>query len=233
MLLFVVNVLFHVLCMSVDCIVADDNPLLDFISIKINLLHLITKWYSFSISNLHIGQSLFSKGIFWWRPCWIKKCAVREISYLRAMQNNLNIWVTFILVYLYCICYKFVIVFDRDEVNLLHSITKWYSFSISNLHIGQSLFSKGIFWWRPCSIYTSKIRLLFNKFGFCHVWENQNTFSKNKLLKAVYNKLSDNFISYWKRELYNDEVTTLFSQKITITNPQFDKVRYNIFLNIQ
>jgi hypothetical protein len=34
----------------------------------------------------------------------------------------------------------------RDEVNLLHSITKWYSFSISNLHIGQSLFSKGIFW---------------------------------------------------------------------------------------
>ena len=35
---------------------------------------------------------------------------------------------------------------DRDEVNVLHSITKWYSFSISNLHIGQSLFSKGIFW---------------------------------------------------------------------------------------
>jgi hypothetical protein len=26
--------LFHVLCMSVDCIVADNNPLLDFISIK-------------------------------------------------------------------------------------------------------------------------------------------------------------------------------------------------------
>jgi hypothetical protein len=26
--------LFHALCMSVDCIVADDNPSLDFISIK-------------------------------------------------------------------------------------------------------------------------------------------------------------------------------------------------------
>jgi hypothetical protein len=25
---------FHVLCMSVDCIAADDNPLLDFLSIK-------------------------------------------------------------------------------------------------------------------------------------------------------------------------------------------------------
>ena len=56
--------------------------------------------------------------------------------------------------------------------------------------------------------YTSKIRLLFKKLGFCHVWENQNTFSKNKLLKAVYNKLSNNFISYWKRELYNDDNKT-------------------------
>ena len=44
--------------------------------------------------------------------------------------------------------------------------------------------------------------------GFCHVWENQNTFSKNKLLKAIYYKLSDNFISYWKRELYNDDNKT-------------------------
>jgi hypothetical protein len=36
--------------------------------------------------------------------------------------------------------------------------------------------------------YTSKIRLLLKKLGFCHVWENQNTFSKNKLLNAIYNK---------------------------------------------
>ena len=34
------------------------------------------------------------------------------------------------------------------------------------------------------------------------------TFSKNKLLKAVYNKLSENFISYWKRELYSDDNKT-------------------------
>ena len=50
--------------------------------------------------------------------------------------------------------------------------------------------------------YTSKIRLLLKKLGFCHAWENQNTFSKNKLLKTVYNKLSDNFISYWERESF-------------------------------
>jgi hypothetical protein len=30
----------------------------------------------------------------------------------------------------------------------------------------------------------------------------------NKQLKAVYNKLRDNFISYWKRELYNDDNKT-------------------------
>jgi hypothetical protein len=36
----------HVLCMSVDCVVADDNPLLDFISIKnLNLnLNLYIHW---------------------------------------------------------------------------------------------------------------------------------------------------------------------------------------------
>jgi hypothetical protein len=37
--------MFHILCMSADCIVADDNPSLDLISIKnlnlnLNLLHL-------------------------------------------------------------------------------------------------------------------------------------------------------------------------------------------------
>ena len=35
---------------------------------------------------------------------------ISEISYFRAMQSNLNIWITFILVYLYCICYKLVVV---------------------------------------------------------------------------------------------------------------------------
>jgi hypothetical protein len=66
--------------------------------------------------------------------------------------------------------------------------------------------------------------------GFCHVWENQNTFSKNKLLKAVYNKLSDNFISYWKRELYDDDNKTNKNKSRTYRELKSEYVLENFLL---
>ena len=37
--------------------------------------------------------------------------------------------------------------------------------------------------------YSSKIKLLFDKIRFGHVWENQNTFSKNRLTFSFNKKL--------------------------------------------
>jgi hypothetical protein len=36
--------------------------------------------------------------------------------------------------------------------------------------------------------YSSKIKLLFDKIRFGHVWENQNTFSKNRLTFFLFAK---------------------------------------------
>ena len=52
--------------------------------------------------------------------------------------------------------------------------------------------------------FSNKLRMLFEKISFSHVWQNQNTFHKNKLLKAVYNKLKDNFIKFWRTDIFRD-----------------------------
>ena len=36
--------------------------------------------------------------------------------------------------------------------------------------------------------YRIQMKLLFDKVGFNHVWENQNSFSKNRLTYAIYKK---------------------------------------------
>ena len=46
--------------------------------------------------------------------------------------------------------------------------------------------------------YISKIKLLFDKIRFGHVWENQNTFSKNRLTFSVNNKLKEDYIKSGK-----------------------------------
>ena len=52
--------------------------------------------------------------------------------------------------------------------------------------------------------FSNKMRILFEKISFSHVWQNQNTFHKNKLLKAVYNKLKDNFLNFWRTGIARD-----------------------------
>jgi hypothetical protein len=44
----------------------------------------------------------------------------------------------------------------------------------------------------------SKIKLLLAEIGFAHVWVNQCTFSKSKLLLSLSIKLEDRYINHWK-----------------------------------
>lgn len=46
--------------------------------------------------------------------------------------------------------------------------------------------------------YREKLKLLFNKIGFQHVWNNQNSFSKNRLTHAVFKNIKNDFIKFWK-----------------------------------
>jgi hypothetical protein len=45
---------------------------------------------------------------------------------------------------------------------------------------------------------------LFDKIRFGHVWENQNTFSKNRLTFSVNKKLKEDYIKFWKDKLFLD-----------------------------
>ena len=49
--------------------------------------------------------------------------------------------------------------------------------------------------------YSSKIKLLLNKIRFGHVWENQNTFSKNRLTFSVNKTLKADYIKFRKDKL--------------------------------
>lgn len=45
------------------------------------------------------------------------------------------------------------------------------------------------------------MKLLFEKVGFDHVWENQNSFSKNRLTVSIYKKLKNDFIKFWDHSI--------------------------------
>jgi hypothetical protein len=70
----------------------------------------------------------------------------------------------------------------------------------------------------------SKIKLLFDKIRFGHVWENQNTFSKNRLTFSVNKKLKEDYIKFWKDKLSLDGSedakldAVLFTPKIYFAN---------------
>lgn len=52
--------------------------------------------------------------------------------------------------------------------------------------------------------FCSKIKVLLGKLGFQHVWENQNTMSKTKLLFSFQKKLEEEFIKSWNQALFCD-----------------------------
>ena len=66
--------------------------------------------------------------------------------------------------------------------------------------------------------YSSKIKLLFDKIRFGHVWENQNTFSKNRLTFSVNKKLKEDYIKFWKDKLFLDGSEEKGNKLRTIVN---------------
>ena len=50
----------------------------------------------------------------------------------------------------------------------------------------------------------NKLKQLFSIIGFSHIWGNQGTFSKSKLLFSVTKQLENRYIKHWKTLLFND-----------------------------
>ena len=51
----------------------------------------------------------------------------------------------------------------------------------------------------------NKLKQLFSIICFSHIWENQGTFSKSKLLFSVTKQLENRYIECWKTLLFNDD----------------------------
>jgi hypothetical protein len=51
----------------------------------------------------------------------------------------------------------------------------------------------------------NKLKQLFSIIGFSHIWVNQGTFSKSKLLFSVTKQLENRYIEHWKTLLFNDD----------------------------
>ena len=52
--------------------------------------------------------------------------------------------------------------------------------------------------------FAQKFKIFLHNIGFSHIWNNQNTFSKKRLLHAVVNKLKDSYIHFWTSKIYDD-----------------------------
>ena len=46
---------------------------------------------------------------------------------------------------------------------------------------------------------------MFQKINFTHVWENEGTFNIKALMRSVWRKLKERFISFWQDNLFNDD----------------------------
>ena len=52
--------------------------------------------------------------------------------------------------------------------------------------------------------FAQKFKIFLHNIGFSHLWNNQSTFSKKRLLHAVMNKLKDSYTHFWKSIIYDD-----------------------------
>ena len=60
--------------------------------------------------------------------------------------------------------------------------------------------------------FSNTFQLFLDKVNFSHVWVNQITFSKTRLLNAVM--LKDSYISFWRKCLFDDSKNAINGNKL-------------------
>ena len=62
--------------------------------------------------------------------------------------------------------------------------------------------------------FSNKFQLFLDETNFSHVWVNQVTFSKARLLNAVMLKLKDSYIRFWRKYLFDDSKNAIYGNKL-------------------
>ena len=60
----------------------------------------------------------------------------------------------------------------------------------------------------------SKFKAFMHIIDFDHVWINQCTFSKNRLIHSVFNQLKDSYSQHWKTCLFDDSKNAVNGNKL-------------------
>ena len=71
--------------------------------------------------------------------------------------------------------------------------------------------------------------------GFDHVWLNQCTFCKNRLVHSVYNKLKDSYPCYWKSCIFDDSKNSVNGNKLRTyrtVKVNFERIVYLLINNL-
>ena len=79
--------------------------------------------------------------------------------------------------------------------------------------------------------FVSKIKILLNKLNFSHVWINQSTFSKRRLVFAVCKKLDENYLNFWRSSIFDDSNSNHGNKLRTYRNLK-DKYAVNTYLKL-
>ena len=62
--------------------------------------------------------------------------------------------------------------------------------------------------------FASNFKVFMHIIGFDHVWFNQCTFSKTRLVHSVFNKLQDSYSCYWKFCIFDDRKNSVNGSKM-------------------
>ena len=87
----------------------------------------------------------------------------------------------------------------------LHIVESDNNKLVSKAYNDSSQFIKG---------FGSNIKTVLNKLNFTHVWDNQGTFSKSRLINAITLKLKESYTAFWKSKLFDDSENPINGNKL-------------------
>ena len=92
-------------------------------------------------------------------------------------------------------------VFHVSKVSLKSAVEYWLHIINSDNGLLRDAYKSNL---QLSDGFASKIKIFLSKLIFSHVWINQSTFSKWRLVFAVCKKLDENYLNFWRSSIFDD-----------------------------
>ena len=64
--------------------------------------------------------------------------------------------------------------------------------------------------------FANKFKVFMHIIGFAHIWINRCTFSKNRFIHSIFNKLKYSYSHYWKTCIFDDSKNSANGNELRI-----------------